>query len=282
MSADPLSEVTVPEPVREGVRDYYYRYEEFYAEPWADLDATRRLFESTDLEHAGSLLVLSYVYAVISQRVNIDAAERHFRRVYDGERLDDVMLVENNINGKADYVYGTLDTYGRDGMGRLADRIASGAVEQAVREMDDTSEFKYIAAVKAPFIAAQLGYTSQMCVDANVQSFLGIDLADYNLGTEAMSRVCADVMDLFPMLAEEVAEPYHLQWILFNYERVHNVAWDPAAGDLTLSLTGAVASERIEGREPEAHDEWFRATLDDRDRVVERVEDLYAEARGPR
>jgi hypothetical protein len=119
-----------------------------------------------------------------------------------------------------------------------------------------------------------------MCIDANMQSFLGLDFSGLSLSGEQVDKVCASVEDLFPELAPEVGEAYHLQWILFNFERVNDAMWEPDTNDLTLTITGDLAVEEIEGREPEQHDEWFRAVLDDRERVVDRVDALFAEARG--
>ena len=275
-----LSELSVPPVVREAVQDYYHRYEEFYAEPWRQLDETRRLYESADTEHRMAMLTLSYVYAVVSQRVAIDLAEEHFRLFYDGMNLQEMLIQEGNINGKADWMYGTLDEFGRDGLAEIADMLADGRVEKAVRIMEDDPEFKGISEIKAPFVASQLGYTSQMCIDANMQSFLGLDFSGITVSGEQVDKVCASVMDLFPELASEVGEAYHLQWILFNFERVNDAMWEPDTNDLTLTITGDLAVEEIEGREPEQHDDWFRAVLDDRERVVDRVDALFAEARG--
>jgi len=273
-----LDRLEAPEPVRKAVMRYYQNYRDFYAEPWRELDQTRRIFQGGDDELRVSLLVLSYIYAVMSTRTAIDDAERHFTRVYEGDDLRHVMVNDNNINSKANYIYDALDYFGYVGFAGMANQLADGKVEATVDEMDETYEFKNIATVKAPFVVSQLGFTSKMCIDSNVQNFLGLDLGSINIDGDDMRKICGEVKHLFPEVYAEVEEAYHLQWILFNFERVNNVHWEPGDEALELDIGGMTPVERIDGLEPEKHDAWFDATLDDPERIKDRIHELFQAA----
>lgn len=279
MSVDEaLRGVEIPDELRQSVVDYYHKYEEFYETPWRELDETHQRFVNGSRELRTSLFTLSYIYAVLSIQTPIDAAERQFTAIFEGQEVYDVTLAEQQVTQKGNYIYDTLDNYGYEGIAELTDMLVEGKVAEVVDIMDNDDDFKYIGSVKAPFVVAQLGYTSQMCVDSNVQAFLGLDFAELNVTGEEVDRVCTTVQALFPELMKEVKEPYHLQWILFNYERVNDVMWNPDTGDLTLTITGEVAVDPIDGLEPEKHDAWFDATLDDEAYIIDRVDGIFAEA----
>lgn len=278
MALDPAQRpVTIPEELRQSVMSYYETYEDFYDVPWSELDEVHRRFMAGGPDLRRSMLVHSYVYAVLTIQTGIDEAERHFRRYYEGEPLWIVTTEEANVTAKADHVYATLDEYWFEGMTDLAMRMGEGDVETVVREMEESDPFKYIGSVKAPFVAAQLGFTSKMCIDSNVQSFLGMDFSEGTPSGEEVDRLCAEVQDLFPELMAQVEEPYHLQWTLFNYARVNDVSWEPDSGAMELNLYGETAIEPIEGLEPEKHDQYFNALLDDEARVIERADALFEE-----
>lgn len=276
----PEFQVDVPEAVRESVRQYYYKYEDFYEEPWRELDETHDRFENGDIHLQRSMFVLSYAYTVISIQTQLDQTEKMFGWLYDGMPLYEVLLKGATPQTKGGYIYNTLDRYWFAGIEDFCDRLTSNRVDSVVHDLETEDGFKYIRAVKAPFVAANLGYTSQMCIDTNVEDFFGFDFSENEPSGEQVSRICADIQDLFPKLMREVREPYHLQWILFNYERVNNVHWEKDSGDMTLDVRGATAITEKEGKDPAAHTNYFRAVLDDRDAVVRRANQMYNEARG--
>lgn len=263
--APPIAEP--PQAVKDHLKHFYWpKHQDLYERHiWPKLDEVRDRWEKLENGDRIALLKLSYINSVFSVRESVDQYESGFANLMRGQSLPDSM--EDSGMGLALYYRPDWDKP----LGRLAGKIqniyetvandtfwdALIALIEDERYNDaqvKLSQAGNIGTAKAPFTLANLGFTQKMCIDANVARIMGTDQPGGNVGVDSYEQMCSTVRLMFPELADKMA-PYHLQWLLFDYQRIHR--YD-------------AAEEKIAGgpgEEPARHEVWFDAALGPMDRI---------------
>jgi hypothetical protein len=283
MEADPAWPVRPPEPVRNDIRAFFEENKEFYRVPWSHLDQTRRRFERAGPELQEAMMALSYVYAVGTVRVTIEVAEEWFRRItQDGQTVHETTINMGQINNKANYINDTLARRSPRPMAEAARLLGEGNIDAAAAYLKESSRVTGIGDVKSPFILSQLGYTSKMCLNANVQDLLQVNVTDSEWFSEMYEAVCAEIETLFPDISSQVDELYHLQWVIFDYNRIFDSGWSTGGEDLQLSIEHGeprVARQQVGDKQPADHGEWFEMILAPEQEVLDTYDRLVRDAR---
>lgn len=249
-----------PEPVRDHITHFFYpNNKHIYDEVWPKLDDVRDRWDTLDNGDKIALLKLSYINSVFSIRTPVSSYESGIRMFMQGESIPEAIdrsgmgmalyyrpdwnKPYGSLRGKVPGIYETLSN----------DAFWDGVVAMIKEERYNEAQSRlmdanFIGVAKSPFTLANLGFTQKMCLDGNVSALLGGESPETEV--EEYEQLCADVRDMFPELAEEL-EPYHLQWLLFDYQRIYQ--YDPEEESVTQS--GAITQDVAR------HDTWFDAAL---------------------
>ncbi|WP_148859277.1 hypothetical protein [Natronococcus pandeyae] len=176
-----------------------------------------------------------------------------------GDDLETAMASVNYHTQKRKYMRQSLGEV--DVWEDIAVALQNGAVDRA---HETALELDYIGTVKAPFILSMLGYTEKMCIDGNALRVLGLDDYPSMDDVRQYEELCRDVRAEFPTLSEEL-DPFHLHWVVFDWERSSTQNGDTVAGVQTQS------------RQITRHEAWFDAALRNVTEIESIVDSLVRE-----
>jgi len=224
---------------------HYRTHEATYQRIWGQLDTIRERFKKADRETKKDYLKLSYVNSVISVQTPLHIHEEAFRRILSGDGLERALERVNYNGQKKKYLSQCLQEPD------IWETLVTDYNERGLDTMHKTAidRLKFVGTVKVPFMLANLGFTEKMCLDANVCRIMGIDSQPTTVVVDRYESLCTDVCDLFPVLEVEL-DPYHLQWVLFDYQRFNRTNMDPDTAN-RLDVETQVAH----------HEAWFDGAL---------------------
>jgi hypothetical protein len=84
---------------------------------------------------------------------------------------------------------------------------------------------------------------------------------------ETYRGVCYQIQEAFPELTNLVREPYHLQWVLFDFQRYNEI--DPPSESVEETIPNPVSTHR----------NWFGSVLGDTRKLRRRMEEMEDRAR---
>ena len=237
----------VTDATRSEIVAHYRTHESTYSRIWGRLDDIQTHFRMADKEGKIAYLKLSYINSVISVQTPLHIYEEAFRLILEGKDLD-TALERVNYNGqKKKYLRQCLAD--ADIWETLVTDLEERGLDAAHKTAID--RLKFVGTVKVPFTLAMLGFTEKMCLDANVCRVMDIDEIPTTVVVDRYESVCESVRDHFPTLMEEI-DPFHLQWVLFDYQRFNRTNMDPDAA-VRLDVDQQVAY----------HEAWFDGALKD-------------------
>ena len=261
--------VDPPEFVKEALREHFDENEQTYRKVWERLDEVRYHWDTASKPEKEAMLKMSYINSVLSIKTPLETHEAGLESfLLDGETLYDAMV--NNGLGIVDredwYKYPKMQEALRDDglWSDLVDMLNTGQVDKAQRRLLDDAG--WVGAAKSPFTLANLGFVQKMCIDSNVGSLMGMESQPDTPVVEKYEGLCADIRDLFPDLAEQMA-PYELQWLLFDFNRMHIIREDSVE---------VPPAERPVTR----HDNWFEIVTSNFDSAIQAVQRETDRAKG--
>jgi len=250
-----------PKVIRDDIVRWLEMYLVEYSRIWDRLDKVRQNWSLTSYRGKEAMLQMSFTYALATQQVPLSEAERVFDRIMNGQTVTAAYMGESFNTRRPQWMYRSI-----------SDSTLWMIVLNALLDGDNMTALDRLAedavglrAKKASFALAQLGFTQEMCVDGNISDLISADI-DTKIDIPQYRRVCANIQRMFPELTKRVREPYHLQWVLFDYQRHHRI---------NASGTGVVTTDSS----PVAtQDKWFEWATGNPARIVRRMDRLEREA----
>lgn len=232
------------------VQGWYEKHQTVYeTKVWPQLAEIRRTWARQDRQGKRALLQGSYVFTILTQRVDTTMAEATFRDFLAGDPIFEAMK-QNSVGPDAKVAWIMQSLWDPEPWNEAISLIDDGNYTKAHSRLMET--ITGLAAAKSGFIMANVGVTQKMCIDANVARILRIDpditdecdtdgdcddgdqicltgqcvddpadLSDVE--AEEYNRLCGDVMDMFPDMTgnEFDLDQYELQWVLFDIQRYY-------------------------------------------------------------
>lgn len=256
-----------PEAVRDHIAQWYEDHQFTYAKVWERLDEVRAHWGRVDFDGKVALLKLSYINSVFSIQTAVHLHEEAFQRcIYGGEGFVEALRnsgagLENN-KGPAMY-----ETLADDSLwDEATELLIDGNVDTAHKLLIDNA--KWLGTAKSPFTLANLGFTQKMCVDSNVANLMRADEPPDTVDVAKYESLCADIQDMFPELSGDPynLDPYHLQWLIFDYQRFFRSGKGRATAPRPRDKSKVIAR----------HDIWFDTALSDISFIKSRMRELTA------
>lgn len=265
----------IDDETRQEIRDWYEQHKFTYAKVWDRLDQIRDLWALYDHDERVALLKCSYIFTLMTQQTATHRAEEVFRRIMAGMSVREARSVPfagKKPGKEMQYTAWVYDSFASDHWEEVVELLDSGKTDDAHKLLVDQT--KGLRATKAGFVLANLGRVHKMCVDSNVAALLDAQHPDpekelKNLQPETVDvskydQFCGEIQNFFPELSEAL-EPYHLQWLLFDFQRFHKRGRGKSVG---VTEDMAVAT----------HDEWFEVALGDINHVKARMGTITIQA----
>lgn len=254
-----------PPAVREHILQWYRDHQHTYARVWDRLDQVREKWSLLDREGKITLLKSSYVFSVMSVQTRVHIHEEWFIRVIHGEGVEESRVASGA--GLGSRVAAMRETLADESLwDETVELLDDGHVDTAHKLLLDNA--KWISTAKVPFTLANLGFTQKMCIDANIARLFAAERPETK-SIESYEGLCADIRDTFPDLSE-ILKPYHLQWLLFDWQRFFRA-----------NSRGGIQTTRARGDMAIAtHDVWFDTALGNVDRLRARLDRIPEETNG--
>lgn len=268
-------------PPSEIVGDIILFYEDnkaTYRGAWSRLDQVKNKYLSSPPDEQEAMIKASYVNAIISQQTQVHLHEEAWQRWIDGEPVTDAMKA-----GGVQY----YDQKGRGefpgNVGWIHDGLANEAVWEMAREKLEMKKPNAAHEVlldsatglsqrKAPFTLANLGFTQKMCIDTNVGQLFRATVPD-DMGATLYADVCREIVDWFPdeFISNENLRPYEVQWLVFDFYRVHNVVFPNGGDEIRVERNDKPVAQ---------HDIWFTSVTSQWPKTRKAVRDETLRALG--
>lgn len=173
---------------------------------------------SADTSEQIRMLQKSHSFAVISVQTTVDIHEEAFVSLWENDTplsdIDDALSSVNYRNNKTDYITHSIQ-HGHL-WADVADMLENGKVDPAHKFI--LENFKGVGPAKAPFTLSMLGFTSKMCIDANVVNAMGMDEHVNTVVVEKYENICSKIRSKMPTLNETLS-PFMWQWVVFDWNR---------------------------------------------------------------
>lgn len=206
---------------KEPITTWYHEHEDQYQDVEARLAAVNDKFLNAERDVQVKMLRLSYVNAVMSIQTRVEDHEKAYRTYVAGASVYEALRYTNfgGDEGKGSWVKATFsdESHFHD----VIDLLEADKIDKAHRFMIDN--WTGVAATKAAFVLAMLGFTQKMCLDVNVRRILGLEYGD----TVVVSKYdgwCGEIHEKF-------GEPLGIsrfltQWLIFDYARGNHSTHD--------------------------------------------------------
>lgn len=208
--------------------DQYHKHMEKYEVISHKLETAKQKFERSDRETQRRLLLDSYIFATISVQTPVDIHEDAFRRIKEGEKLEDALASVNYRKNKASYIRETETKF--EVIDHVINLLEKEEVNAAHKNI--SKNFKGVGTVKAAFTLAMLGYKNKACLDTNVLNAADIDRKQIYNGVkiEKYDRQCNAVLDKAGLELPDRLSNFMKQWIIFDAQREsftnHNIFFE--------------------------------------------------------
>lgn len=200
------------------VTNHYRRNKDDYQEIDNRLHETREAFMSADTSEQIRMLQKSHSFAVISVQTTVDIHEEAFVSLWENDTplsdIDDALSSVNYRNNKTDYITHSIQ-HGHL-WADVADMLENGEVDSAHKFI--LENFKGVGPAKSPFTLSMLGFTSKMCIDANIVNAMGMDEHVSTVVVEKYENICSKIRSKMPTLNETLS-PFMWQWVVFDWNR---------------------------------------------------------------
>lgn len=191
---------------------WYENHAEDYQAVKERLFAARQTLLYGSIKHAAENLRLSYLNAVFSIQTKKDRHERAFTAYVRGFGIEEACGMVVYPNQKADWINRTMKTTDWVEVAKEVRAYVKNDQWEALLGME--SDLVGVSHTKWSFTLCMCGVTELACFDSNTRNFFDIDK---RAGSSA-----ADYLDMIDMLENKTdisAEPFIIQWAVYDYER---------------------------------------------------------------
>lgn len=209
------------------LKQWYENHKEDYEAVRERLFSARQTLLYGSIKHAAENLRLSYLNAVFSIQTDKDRHERAFTAYVRGFGVEEAAGMTVYPNQKTDWINRTMD---KTDWERVAKEVRSAVKNEELEHLISMeSDLTGVSHTKWSFTLCMCGVYELACFDSNTRNFFDID--------KRAGNSAADYMDMINMLQNETdisAEPFIIQWAVYDYERGEHARHMPFFRNIAL------------------------------------------------
>jgi hypothetical protein len=206
---------------------WYENHKEDYEAVKERLFSARQTLLYGSIKHAAENLRLSYLNSVFSIQTGKDRHERAFTAYVRGFGIEEAAGMTVYPNQKADWINRTMQKTDWVQVAKEVRAYVKNGELQTLLEMQN--DLVGVSHTKWSFTLCMCGVYELACFDSNTRNFFDID--------KRAGGSAGDYLDMIDMLETETdisAEPFIVQWVIYDYERGEHARHMPFFRNIAL------------------------------------------------